>query len=260
MNLPEVSQTAILALICRAIESGKKNPVFNDPMAILCLERLISISSDEEKNRILKWKKMYTGNPWDVRARALTARSFDKIASLYISNNPGCIVINLACGFDTRFWRIENKKCNYIELDLPEVIELKREILKDHLDYELISCSVFDTSWIDKVTSNGNNNFLLLAEAVFYYLAKQDVITLLKEITTRFSCSQLVLDMAPEKYTKGLWKKFIHLHARAWDINASFASGIKNPSEIESYGNGLKVISLVKGNVGPIITASINAA
>ena len=84
-------------------------------------------------------------------------------------------MINLACGFDTRFWRIENEKCKYVELDLPGMIELKREILKDHLDYELIGCSVLDTSWIDQVTSNGNSSFLLLAEGLFYYLPKQDV-------------------------------------------------------------------------------------
>jgi O-methyltransferase involved in polyketide biosynthesis len=57
MNLSEVSRTAILALTCRVVESEKKNTVFNDPMAVLCLERLMSISSEEEKNRIMKWKK-----------------------------------------------------------------------------------------------------------------------------------------------------------------------------------------------------------
>jgi O-methyltransferase involved in polyketide biosynthesis len=161
MNLSEVSRSAILALTCRAVESERKNPVFNDPMAILCLERLMSIASEEEKKRIMKWKKMYAGiQTRDAKARALTAKSFDDIASLFISSNPGCTVINLACGFDTRFWRIENKKCHYVELDLLEVIELKREILKDQLDYELIGCSVLDTAWIDQVTSNGNSSFL----------------------------------------------------------------------------------------------------
>ena len=260
MILSEVSRTAILALLCRVVESEKKNPVFNDPMAVLCLERLMSISSEEEKNRIMKWKKMYAGNAQDARARALTARSFDNIASVFISNNPGCTVVNLACGFDTRFWRIENEKCKYVELDLPEMIELKREILKDHLDYELIGCSVLDTSWIDKVTSNGNSNFLLLAEALFYYLPKQDVIRILQAIARRFTRSQLVLDMASEKYTKGLWKRLIYLESRVWNIDVSFVSGINNPHEIESNGNGFKVIGAVKGNVGPIITVSINAA
>jgi O-methyltransferase involved in polyketide biosynthesis len=261
MNLSALSQTAILALLCRVIESEKKNPVFNDPMAVLCLERLMSVSSEEEKNRIMKWRKMYAGrNARDARARALTARTFDSIAGLFISSSPGCTVINLGCGLDTRFWRIETAQCKYAELDLPGVIELKREILRDHLDYELISCSVLDTSWIEKVTSNGNSSFLLLAEALFYYLPKQEATRLLQVIARRFDRSQLVLDMAPERYTKGLWKRFIQVNSKVWGIDVSFLFGINSPRDIESYGSGFKVIGAVKGNVGPIITVSINAA
>ena len=260
MNLSEVSQTTILALTCRVVESEKKNPVFNDPMAVLCFERLMATAPEEEKKRMLKWKRMYAGHARDSKARVLTASRFDSIAGLYISNNPGCTVINLACGFDTRFWRIENEKCRYVELDLPEVVELKREILKDHLAYELMGCSVLDTSWIDKVTCDGNSNFLLLAEALFYYLPRQEASRLLDVIARRFDRSQLVLDMAPEKYTKGLWKRLIQLESRVWDIDVSFVFGINHPRDIESYGNGFKVMSDVKGHVGPIITVSINAA
>jgi O-methyltransferase involved in polyketide biosynthesis len=182
------------------------------------------------------------------------------MTNLFISSHPGCTVINLACGFDTRFWRIENERCKYIELDLPEIIELKREILKDHLSYDLIDSTVLDPSWIDKVTSNGNSNFLLLAEGLFYYLPKQEATRLLQEIARRFNRSQLVLDMAPEKYTKGLWKRLIYLESRVWGIDVSFVYGINNPRDIESYGNGLKVIGVVKGSVGSIITVSINEA
>jgi O-methyltransferase involved in polyketide biosynthesis len=130
MNLSEVSRTATLPLICRAIETEKKNPDFSDPMAVMCLERLMSIASEEEKKRIIKWRKMYAGiQARDAIARIRTVKSFDSIANLFISNHPGCTVINLACGFDTRFWRIETKKCRYLELDLPEMSEVKREIL-----------------------------------------------------------------------------------------------------------------------------------
>jgi methyltransferase (TIGR00027 family) len=261
MNLSEVSRTAILVLTCRAVESEKNNAVFNDPMAVLCLERLLAISSEEEKKRILRWKSMYAGiSARDRKARALTARSFDSAANRFISNHPGCTVVNLACGLDTRFWRIENEKCKYIELDLPEMIELKRETLKDHLGYELIGCSVLDTSWIDQVTSNGNSNFLLLAEGLIYYLPKPEAVRLLQVIAQRFDHSQLVLDMAPEKYTKGVWKRLIGLESKAWDIDVSFAFGIKDPRDLESYANGFKVIDDVKGSVGSILTVSINAA
>jgi O-methyltransferase involved in polyketide biosynthesis len=71
MNLTDVSRTAILALLCRVVESEKKSPTFNDPMAILCLERLLSISTEEEKKRIMQWKKMYAvHNAQEAKARA----------------------------------------------------------------------------------------------------------------------------------------------------------------------------------------------
>ena len=139
------------------------------------------------------------------------------------------------------------------------MIALKREILQKHLTYELIGCSVLDPSWIDEVTASGSSNFLLLAEALFYYLPKPDVTRILQVISHKFDHSQLVLETAPEKYTKGLWKWLIQLESRAWDIDVSIVSGINNPREIESYANSFKVIDLVKGNIGPILTVSINA-
>ena len=67
--------------------------------------------------------------------------------------------------------------------------------------------------------------------------------------------------MVPEKYTKGIWKKLIRLRARIdWDLDVSWVFGIKNPNDIEAYGNGLKVIGEEKGSAGPIITVSIHAA
>ena len=165
MDLSQVSRTAILTLIGHAVEAERNKSVFNDPMAVFCLERLISSASEEEKRWIIRHKRLYEGiQARDVKSLTRRAKAFDNAANRFIANNPKCTVINLACGFDTRFWRIENEKCKYIELDLPGVIQMKKEILKDHLGYELIAGSALDTSWIDKVTVNGNTDFLLLAE------------------------------------------------------------------------------------------------
>ncbi|MCJ7533851.1 MAG: class I SAM-dependent methyltransferase [Anaerolineales bacterium] len=262
MDLSQVSRTAILLLICRAIEAKKNKSEFNDPMAVLCLERLMSIASEEEKRWIIKRKRFYEGiQARDAKAGVQRVKAFDNAANRFIADNPKCTVINLACGFDTRFWRIENEKCKYIEIDIPGVIKLKKEILKDHLGYEVIGTSVLDTSWIDKVTINENTGFLLLAEGLFPWIPPQDAKRLLKEIGERFYRSQFVLDMVPEKYTKGIWKKLVRLHSRIdWGLDVFWVFGIKNPHDIEAYGNGLKVIGEEKGSAGPIITVSINAA
>jgi O-methyltransferase involved in polyketide biosynthesis len=262
LDLSQVSRTAILLLICRAIETEKNKSVFNDPMAVLCLERLISIASEEDQRWIIKRKRMYEGiQARDAKAGVRRVKAFDNATNRFIAENLKCTVINLACGFDTRFWRIENEKCRYIELDLPEVIALKKEILRDQLGYELIGCSVLEPSWIDQVTIHGNTGFLLLAEGLFPWISPHDAARLFKEIGARFCRSQLVLDVVPERYTKGIWKKLVRLHSRIdFGLDVAWVFGIKDPHDIESYGNGLKVIGKEKGSAGPIITVSINAA
>jgi O-methyltransferase involved in polyketide biosynthesis len=262
LDLSQVSRTAILTLICRAVEAEKNPSLFNDPMAVLCLGRLASMSSGEDRRWILQKKRMYAGlHERDAKAGARRAQAFDNMTNRFIANNPKCTVVNLACGFDTRFWRIENEKCRYIELDLPGVVELKKEILEDQLGYEVIDKSVTDTSWIDRVTVNGNTGFLLLAEGLFPWIPPQDVARLLKGIEERFLRSQLVLDTVPQAWTRGLWKSLMRLHARIeWGLDVSWVFGIKNPHDLETYGNGLKVVGEEKGSAGPVITLSINAA
>jgi hypothetical protein len=44
-----------------------------------------------------------------------------------------------------------------------------------------------------------------------------------------------------------------------WELDVSLQFGIKDPHDIEVYGNGIKVIEVAKGPLGPIITATINA-
>jgi O-methyltransferase involved in polyketide biosynthesis len=262
MDLSQVSRTAILLLICRAIEAEKNPSGFNDPMAVLCLERLMSIASEEDRGWIIRRKRMYEGiQAQDAKAGVRRVKAFDNTANRFIAGHPKCTVINLACGFDTRYWRIENEKCTYIEIDLPEVISLKKEILKDQLGYEMMGCSVLDTSWIDQVTTHGNSNFLLIAEGLFMWLPPQEAIRLFKEIGEKFYRSQLILDMVPERYTKGLWKTLVRLHSRIdFGLDVAWDFGIKHPRDIEAYGKGLKVIGEEKGSAGPIITVLINEA
>ena len=97
-------------------------------MAVLCLDNMISLASNEDKKRIVKWKKL-VGRIGTSDAKRAVQRfgEIDRIVNKYISNTPSCTVINLASGFDTRFWQLENRMCNYLELDLPEVIALKKK-------------------------------------------------------------------------------------------------------------------------------------
>jgi O-methyltransferase involved in polyketide biosynthesis len=259
MDLSQVSRTAILLLICRAVTAEKDQAKFDDPMAVLCLERLISSAAEEDRRWIIGKKRMYAGmHLRDAVAGARRGKAIDTIANRFIADHPNCTVINLACGFDTRFWRIEHEKCSYIELDLPGVIQLKKELLKEDIEYEAIAGSVLEPSWMDAVTKNGNTNFLLIAEGLFMWFPQPEAIRLFKEIGERFVRSQLVLDMVAERYTKGIWKSLVRLHSRIeWGLDVAWEFGFKDAHDIEAYGKGFKVIGEEKGSAGPIITVSI---
>jgi O-methyltransferase involved in polyketide biosynthesis len=262
MDLSQVSRTAILTLICHTVEAEKKSSGFNDPMAGPCLERLLPLASEEEKRWIIKRKRIYGGiGARDAKALTRRVKAFDNAANRFIAGHPKCTVVNLACGFDTRFWRIANENCRYVEIDLPEVVALKKEVLQDNPGYEMIGRSVLDTSWIDEVTKNGKADFLLIAEGLIMWFPPAEAARLFKEIGERFVRSQLVLDTVPARYTKGLWRQFIRLHSKMdWGLDVAWDFGIKDPHDLEAYGKGLKVTGEEEGSFGPVITVSINSA
>lgn len=241
MKLTDVSKTAVATLRSHVIESKGKNPIMNDPMAVYCLEKMLSLFSDRDRALLLD-RKLLSSLTSHI---ALRARKYDSIVNDFIRNNPAPVVVNLGCGFDTRFWRIDNEKCRYLELDLPEVIELKKKILKEHLNYELIGCSVLDVSWIDKITAISDQHVILIAEGLFMYLEKGAVINLINKIADSFRNSRLVLEVVTEKYTRGLWKKIVAMkikRALGLDAGSYYNFGVGDAHEMESYGKGIKII------------------
>lgn len=260
MNLSDVSRTAVFTLIMHVIM--EKKGIISDPYAGICLEKIIELATDEEKRQISIMEKMLKGiaghyNIVVPHIKRVTA--FDSYANDYISRNKGCTVINLACGFDTRYWRIDNKNCHYIEVDLPEVVALKQDILKEFICYDMIGCSVLDYSWIDKVTTNGKKNFLIIAEGLLMYFSHKDGIEFLKTLPQQFFDSRIVFDMFPRYLTEGLWRVISDWQAKKYmgfKIHMEF--GFDKPGDIERISSGFKVIETKKADTRFLIYASIN--
>jgi O-methyltransferase involved in polyketide biosynthesis len=262
MNISPVSKTAILTLISKAATAEKKPALFNDPMAVRCLERLTSLATGADRSWIDRERRIYSGMQFNhAKAGAHRARIFDEAANRYIAQNPGCTVINLGCGFDTRYWRIANQNCTFIDIDLPDVIALKKEAIGDQINYDTIGCSVLEGAWLDQVTAGGKSHFLLLAEGLFPFLPRPEAIALFRELACRFERSQLVFDTVPDSYTKGIWKLLLALESKFdWELEGvEWLFGLRRPDEVETFAAGLTVLGSVKGSAGPVVTVAINA-
>jgi methyltransferase (TIGR00027 family) len=240
-KLSSVSETALFTLRARAIEAEKKNPIIKDAVGVEFVNKLRSFVPAESRERIFN-KKL---SPVLTRHLAMRARMYDLYTKIFIKNTPGGLIVSLGCGFDTRYWRISEKPWNYIELDLPEVIEAKKAVLSAEVSYPMIGCSILDDEWLEKILAIQKENVLFLAEGLFPYLPHDDVKRIFKKIAGSFSDSSIVFEVVTKKYTKGIWKKIVAAkmkRALRSEADVSYKFGLADAKEIESYGKNIRVV------------------
>jgi O-methyltransferase involved in polyketide biosynthesis len=75
------------------------------------------------------------------------AIELDELVNKFIAENPDCVVVNIACGLDTRFYRVDNGRITWYNLDLPETIEVRNQIFEATERVSNIGISVLDSLW-----------------------------------------------------------------------------------------------------------------
>lgn len=238
--LSDVSETAIITLRARAIESQKNSPVICDDMSSICLEKIALLLPGETRSRLLDRKFSSALS----RHIALRARQYDSYAKEFLAKYFDGLVVSLGCGFDTRYWRISDQAWKYVELDLPNVIDAKREILKGRIEYLTLGCSVLEEQWIRDILAIQNQHVLFLAEGLFMYLPQKEVEGLFRKLSESFSESWIVFETINKKYTQGVWKKMVESKMKRSGTTAgsSYQFGVNNAKEIESFGKNIKLV------------------
>lgn len=112
VNIQGVPETMLQTLFARAAHSQKKGHRFYDGKAIEMVQQLDYDFSKAEKD---------TAMSSGVIARTIL---LDRMVGDFIRNNPDAVVVNLACGLDTRVYRLDNGRIRWYNLDLPEVIHI----------------------------------------------------------------------------------------------------------------------------------------
>ena len=101
---------------------------------------------------------------------ALRIRQYDRDVVEFLSREPDGIVVNLGCGLNDRRRRCDNGRARWFDLDLPEVIALRRRFLAETDRMRFIAASVLDSTWLDELPSGPGHKFLFVAEGLFMYL------------------------------------------------------------------------------------------
>jgi methyltransferase (TIGR00027 family) len=239
--LDAVSETALITLRARVLEAQRDPPLLADPVAVDLLSRLVARLPAEMVERLLSRRL-----PSQLSAHiALRSRQYDRYVQQFRRAHPDALVVNLGAGFDTRYFRVSGSPWPYLEVDLPEVVALKRELLGERAAYEMLPGSVLAADWLQEVQARQTTHVLLLAEGLFMYLPPEEVVSLFGRFAAAFTDSELVCEMVHVRYTRGLWKKAVarKMRRRAGTREeATFEFGVQRAQEIETYAAALRVI------------------
>ena len=241
LDFSGVEETALLTLYAKAVESQSEDPILKDKKAEEIAARLDPILS----KRTGKMAHQLYSRSLDPRLTThipLRAVKYDSYASDFLNENPGGVIVNIGCGMDARFFRIDNGQVRFFDLDLPNMIKFKRQFLDENARYKMIAQSVLDFGWMDQIEKLKQPK-LFLMEGVLMYLPADEVRKLVLELQRRFPGSDLVCELVNKSWTEGFWGKVAarkmqsRLHMNS---DAGFQFGVEDARELESWGKGIE--------------------
>lgn len=144
---------------------------------------------------------------------AVRARQIDAWAQEFLRAHPRATVLQLGCGLDTRFYRLApGPGVLWIDVDVPEVMDLRKRLCDERPGYRMIASSVTDPGLWPLLMAllppdrRANEPVLVIAEGLFEYLREAEVKQILNEVTARFGSGEVLFDVMNSFAVKGARK------------------------------------------------------
>lgn len=183
LGLDRVDQTCTLYL--PAYESRSQQLALGDRAAADAVDR-IDYDFARMHRSVQPW-----GNQFLV---ALRAKQLDIWAEEFLRRNPDAVVLHLGCGLDSRAFRLEVPSgVRWFDVDVPEVIALRRRLYTERPGYTMIGSSATEPGWLDQIPAE--RPALIVAEGLLMYLTEAEIRDLLQRLTDRFGTGELLADL-----------------------------------------------------------------
>ncbi len=185
-TLSGVSETLLITLYLRAMESQRPDALVKDEKAVVLVAQM---SYDFARVRQIPLSEA------NKLVIILRNREFDGYARDFLARHPEAVVVHIGCGLDSRFERVDNGRVEWYDLDFPDVIELRRKYLGDEGGrYHMLGGSVLEDAWLEALSAHRQRPVLFVAEGVFMYLKEPQVKWLVLTLRDRFPGVELVFD------------------------------------------------------------------
>ena len=196
-----VQETLVIPLYGRKLCTERFPRLFQDKKAVELIERL-----DYDFSRLQKQSESLAHQ---FGALEVAMRENDLMLEMrdYLASHPRAVLVNLGCGLDQTAENCDNGLCHIVNVDLPDVIAVRNELLPGSERVKNLACDLNDTSWFDKI--DASNGVCFMAAGVFYYFKTADIRRLFTAMAGRFPGGRLVFDSAGRRAVKIMLKTWV---------------------------------------------------
>ena len=218
-----LTSTTLIPLWAKAVESVSADPILEDKHALEILRHL-----GYDLNYYNKRKQ----NPSQVGC-CLRAKWMDDETLKFIKAHKPCNVIQLGAGIDDRFRRIgmPDGVQHWNDLDLPEVANMRKQVIPEVERNKIIPMNMFDTSWMKKLHDE-KLPVLIIVEGVFMYIPKEDIGRLMKDISTHLGEAILLMDSVP---TIAVGRAKYHDSVKKYNSKVEYVFGVKDGNQMAEF-------------------------
>ena len=227
-----VQETLIVPLHGRKMCYDKFPELYSDTFAKELCERLdYDFSELERKNNSFLY---------EFGSLEAAMRQLDIIWEIkeYLKKYPKATIVNLGCGLDETGKSCDNGLCHIVNVDFPDVIEVRNKLTATQEREKNIACDLKDYSWMDEV--DGSNGVILFAAGVFHYFKRDEVKKMVLELSQRYPKGCLVFDSVGKFGIKLMMKKILK-NMGIDDVEGLFY--LDNPNKELNWSDKIKVSS-----------------
>ncbi|MEM8639742.1 MAG: class I SAM-dependent methyltransferase [Cyanobacteria bacterium P01_G01_bin.54] len=225
VELGPVQETLLIPLLGRAAETKKKNGLIQDPKAVTIVE---SLDYD-----FAKWQKSKA-----LAGATLRTRMFDQDVQAFLAEHPTGTIVEIGCGLNTRFERLDNGRAQWFDLDLPDSLALRRQFFQDEPRRTMLEASVLATDWLETVAATGGP-WCFISEAVIIYLEAAQARQAITQIANHFPGAWLLIDTTAQEMVES---QSTHDAMKYLSPDSWFRWACDDPHEIETWAANLRLV------------------
>ena len=175
-----------------------------------CPQILYDKKALELKNRLpLNLIEQNMQNQYTLLASASRSANMDRFIQSFLERRPNGVIVQLGCGLETTYYRCDNRRTHWYAVDLPHVIDYRRELLPELERETYLAGDAFSEDWIRQVrTEFPDAPILVTAGGLFHYFEENKVISLLRMIGQSGNM-EVVFDTVNRKGMAMMQKKYM---------------------------------------------------